>query len=122
MQADDLLGAWALVSFTERRDEAVLRYPLGEDARGFIMYTPQGFMSAQMQDAVNGPIAAYAGRWTLKDGLLQHHIELDSVPARLATVVDRYPHLDGEILTLESPRILTPHGADYLRIVWRRAR
>lgn len=43
-----LLGAWRLVSYVAVDEAGELDYPLGEDAEGLIVYTPQGWMSAQL--------------------------------------------------------------------------
>jgi hypothetical protein len=45
-----LIGAWELVSAVERDLETgVESNVLGERPRGFILYTPDGYMSAQLQ-------------------------------------------------------------------------
>ena len=46
---DQLIGAWKLVSYVEKPvDRSAPIYPFGEDAQGIIMYTHDGFMSAQL--------------------------------------------------------------------------
>ncbi len=46
---EQLVGAWRLVSYEIRpRDGGTVTYPLGRDARGWILYTPDGYMSAQL--------------------------------------------------------------------------
>jgi Lipocalin-like domain len=46
---DQLIGAWKLVSYEERPvDGSPAFHPLGENPRGIIMYTPDGYMSAQL--------------------------------------------------------------------------
>jgi hypothetical protein len=46
---DQLIGAWELVSYVE---EPLIKsqpnYPMGERPMGIIMYTPDGYMSAQL--------------------------------------------------------------------------
>lgn len=50
--AQQLVGAWSLKSYVETNAETgETREPLGAGARGFILYTADGFMSAQMQSA-----------------------------------------------------------------------
>ena len=51
--ADDLranlIGAWTLQSYVSMAiDGSDVVYPLGVDARGIIMYTPDGYLSAQL--------------------------------------------------------------------------
>jgi hypothetical protein len=44
-----IIGAWYLQSWESfALDGSDLEYPLGPDARGIIMYTPDGYMSAQI--------------------------------------------------------------------------
>lgn len=46
---EQLIGAWELVSYVERPvDGGPDRHPMGEEPAGIIMYTPDGFMSAQL--------------------------------------------------------------------------
>ena len=46
-----LIGAWALVSYETKNAEGKPSYPMGTDAQGIIMYTPDGYMSAQIMKA-----------------------------------------------------------------------
>src|SRR5258708_34182005 len=47
---EQLVGAWALSSFVERDIETgVENRPFGERPIGLILYTPDGYMSAQLQ-------------------------------------------------------------------------
>ena len=45
----EILGAWALVSYELRAiDGTLIEYPFGDDAQGFLIYTDDGYMSAQL--------------------------------------------------------------------------
>ncbi len=45
----EILGAWALVSYELRAlDGTHIEYPFGDDAQGFLIYTDDGYMSAQL--------------------------------------------------------------------------
>jgi Lipocalin-like domain len=49
MLRDDILGTWELVSYTAQDNHGgPITYPLGPDALGLIMYTGDGYMSAQI--------------------------------------------------------------------------
>ena len=48
---DKLVGAWELVSYVERTALMAQSISDGEDAQCLIMYTPDGYMSAQIQSA-----------------------------------------------------------------------
>ena len=44
-----LIGTWKLVSYVEKPvDGSAPFYPMGEEPHGIIMYTPDGYMSAQL--------------------------------------------------------------------------
>jgi hypothetical protein len=43
-----LVGAWALVSWSEIKPGAAIDYPLGEDAIGQIIYSADGHVAAQL--------------------------------------------------------------------------
>src|SRR5258708_13105628 len=46
---EQLIGAWKLLSYVETPvDGSPKRFPMGENAQGIIMYTPDGYMSAQL--------------------------------------------------------------------------
>ena len=71
--ADDLranlIGAWTLQSYVSMSiDGSDVVYPLGVDARGIIMYTPDGYMSAQLMRRDKGEADGYfnyAGPFTV---------------------------------------------------------
>src|SRR4051812_46886890 len=45
---EQVIGTWKLVSYETQDADGNVIYPLGEDAKGFIMYNPDGYMSAQI--------------------------------------------------------------------------
>lgn len=50
---DRLVGGWRLTGFEEQVDGGI-DHPLGENPRGAILYTPDGYMSAQLAGARSG--------------------------------------------------------------------
>ena len=59
---DQLIGAWKLISYEERPvDGSPSFYPMSEKPMGIIMYTPDGFMSAQLMKPDRKPFAS--GDW-----------------------------------------------------------
>ena len=55
---DQLIGAWQLVRYTERNVETgAENFPFGEHPLGLILYTPDGYMSAQLQSADRAPFS-----------------------------------------------------------------
>jgi hypothetical protein len=43
-----LIGVWTLVSFTDEREGCQDTHPFGPEPVGFLIYTPDGFVSAQL--------------------------------------------------------------------------
>ncbi|OAL39714.1 hypothetical protein AYO20_01111 [Fonsecaea nubica] len=64
-----LIGAWELIEYYAYlpHDESNRVYPMGQDAKGIIMYTPDGYMSAQLQTPGQKPFGEWAGRKTGSD-------------------------------------------------------
>jgi hypothetical protein len=147
--ADDLrtnlIGAWALQSYEARSvDGSDVIYPLGVDPRGIIMYTPDGYMSAQlmrsgrprfsgddMQLAPEHELAAaasgyltYAGPYNVvRDGLIAHHVEVSLLPNWIGGTQYRAARLSGSVLELSPPEPLLIDGQHRnLRLVWHRAK
>lgn len=97
-----LIGAWTLESYQSADlDGSNMRYPLGPDARGIILYTADGYMSAQIMRADRAPFArgdlqvgdgdelaaaakgylAYSGAFRVLDnGVIAHHVDVSLLP------------------------------------------
>ena len=59
---DQLIGAWKLVSYVEKPvDGSEPFHPMSEHPMGIIMYTPDGYMSAQLSKPDRPPFAS--GDW-----------------------------------------------------------
>ena len=135
-----LVGAWRLVSYEAHGPGGVL-YPLGEDAAGYIMYTPDGYMSVSMMAAERRNFAdgdmlsgtndekidaaetyvSYCGRYDYQGGRVVHMVETAFFPNRVGTEQVRYVELDGDTLTLRTPPMVLGGVSRQGRIVWRRA-
>jgi hypothetical protein len=145
--ADDLrtnlIGAWVLQSYEARSiDGSTMTYPLGVNPRGIIMYTPDGYMSAQlmrsgrprfsgddMHLAPDDELAAaasgyltYAGPYSVvRDGLIAHHVEVSLLPNWIGETQYRAARLYGSVLELNPPEpVLIGGQRRSARVVWRR--
>jgi Lipocalin-like domain len=142
---ETIIGAWELVSYIERDSpDGAARYPHGEDALGLIMYTPDGYMSAQImtpgRPAYDQPIArggtaeqaaaaalgylAYSGPYSVDEstGTVHHHVAVSLLPNWLGSTQVRHTYLDGDQLTITSTTPLTDGGQVWSTLVWARAR
>src|SRR5258707_13098161 len=100
---EQLIGAWALSSFVERDIETgVENHPFGKRPLGLILYTPDGYVSAQLQRPERPPFAdgdilratpeecaaagssyiAYSGRFFVDEGTksLSHEMAVSFFP------------------------------------------
>src|SRR5258708_23279773 len=89
-----LVGAWALMSFVERDIETgVENHPFGEHPLGLILYTPDGYVSAQLQRPERPPFA---------DGDLLH-----ATPEEYAAAGSSYIAYSGRFFIDEAKRSLS---------------
>jgi len=50
-QPQDFVGTWRLVEYTFHHEDGTVERPWGEDVTGYLLYTPQGYMSANLSPA-----------------------------------------------------------------------
>jgi len=135
---EQIVGVWSLVSFQDRDQNGKTFYPLGEDATGFIMFHPEGYMSAQlmqqgrapyqsgdtlkgtteeMAEAAHGYLA-YAGKYDVdeEERTLTHHMEVSMNPTWLGQQQPRIAVIEGDILTIHNG--LNPNQ----KLVWKRSK
>lgn len=117
IKRSDLIGAWKLVSYTERDVETGIEvFPMGEHPDGIIMYTPDGYMSAQLgiadrkcfgsgdpyagtpqeYEAAGKTYIAYSGPFYLDEGrgLLEHEMFVSFFPNWRGQRQVRVAHID----------------------------
>ena len=117
----DLLGGWRLESWSFLYDDGRSpEFPMGADAKGYILYTPGGQVSATIMRADTSECFAYAGRYEIADGTVFHSIELSTNPALVGLRSTRHISLDGDRLILSGPDFAAGTNRTQ-QIVWRRA-
>ena len=98
--AQRLLGAWTLVNQVERPvDGGTPRHPLGARPSGSILYTPDGYMSAQLAQPVTDPAStaadgyyiAYSGPFDVDEQArtVRHQLDVSVIPALVGTELVR---------------------------------
>jgi hypothetical protein len=139
-----LIGSWKLVSYEARSgDGQHVIHPLGKDAKGYILDTPDGYMSAQIMqpdrpphqvdDAAAGTDAeaaraargylAYSGPYHVEDdSLVIHQAAVSLFPNWVEHNQPRRAVLDGRRLELSNTAPI-PFGPEKLTAVlmWERA-
>lgn len=140
---DQLLGAWELVSYTQIAGTGGATHPLGEDAVGSILCTPQHRMAvnimrrgratwasanpglgtpAETADAASGYIA-YAGSFTVDEAasVVEHRVDISLYPNWIDVVQKRFVDLQGDELVIEAPPLADARGNSVTpRLRWRR--
>lgn len=140
-----LIGAWSLVSYEERPvDGSPSFYPMGETPKGIIMYTPDGFMSAQLSKPDRKPFAsgdwfvasdaefkdeatsyiAYTGPFHVDEAKqhLTHSMFISLFPNWIGQTQPRVVRIEGDRLFLSSASPISSGGktvVSYLQ--WQRA-
>ncbi|MBJ7336171.1 lipocalin-like domain-containing protein [Mycolicibacterium sp.] len=121
---DALPGAWELVSFVAR-DAATgeERHPLGTAPRGLILYTADGYMSAQLATSEMDEYVAYGGPFFVDEetSTLHHDVSMSMMPELLAQPQFRRASIDGDLLTLSASTTDRDGTTTHSRLIWRRA-
>ncbi|MFD7003889.1 lipocalin-like domain-containing protein [Streptomyces mirabilis] len=127
-----LIGTWRLVSYETRRvSDGSVDHPFGKDPLGLILYTPDGYMSAQLMArgaqpfdqadlhlASNAELAqaarhylAYSGPFEVsEDGRLTHHMSVSLFPNWLGQTQERIVTLTDRLLQLTTTAPLLSEG------------
>lgn len=139
---DDLIGTWELESWTigyADRDE--LGFPYGEDPRGLLLYSTDGWMSASIARAGREPLPQdvsyrklpddlkaaaftsyfhYAGRYRVVEGDVVHYVTQSLNPNFPGTEQLRHAELDGDTLVLSGKDEVNGETR-FHSLVWHRA-
>ncbi|MET0702662.1 MAG: lipocalin-like domain-containing protein [Mycobacterium sp.] len=120
---EHLIGAWELTYYAERfGPDGPITYPHGENPTGLIMYTADGYMSAQImtpdRPAYDKPTAAggtedqrataaagylaYSGSYSVDEltGVIHHHVLVSLMPNWIGGTQLRHSRLAEHRLTL----------------------
>jgi hypothetical protein len=140
-----LVGAWRLVSYVETDvDTGVEDAPMGPDPQGIIMYTPDGYVSAQLctsnrQDFASGDpfkgaspeyvaaastYLAYSGPFYLDEvnHVLQHQMDVSLFPNWKGQRQIRIFSLSGNVLHLSTDKPMRfAGGTKTAMLTWHRA-
>ncbi|MGV0632947.1 lipocalin-like domain-containing protein [Mycolicibacillus trivialis] len=121
--ADAVLGGWHLESFSATEaDTGAVSAPLGERPQGLILYTADGYMSAQLARNDGSGYLAYGGRFSVDEATatLRHDVLMSRTPELLLAPQFRQARLEGDRLAL-SATIGGTDGADrHATLIWRR--
>jgi lipocalin-like protein len=138
---EQLVGTWKLVSAssttsTGTRNET----PYGAEPSGFLTYTADGRMSSVISYGGRKPLSfgrtgaalmeeqaeafktslAYAGRYTLSEGQVVHHVEVSTIQNYTNKDMVRKLTVDGDRITLETPPMAVNGEIQTVALIWQR--
>ena len=137
-----IIGTWRLISMKSRDNiTGIESNTWGENPLGFITYTAGGRMSAILTNANRSISAdsagsasteeqamlfrnsfAYAGRYTLTNNGVIHHVDIAADPTWMAKDQIRFARIEGTKLIISSPPIksVTSQNPIEFSVVWER--
>jgi Lipocalin-like domain len=135
---EKLLGTWKLIgaSSTTTTGETI-DAPYGIDPTGFLCYTADGRMSSVISYGGRKPLPmtggtlenqaeafktflAYAGRYSLTDNKITHHIEVSSIQNYVGRDLIRTIKFEDDRMTLITPPTPVNGKIQTLELVWQR--
>lgn len=139
--SDPLTGTWRLVSWENRTADGRITYPLGEDAKGLIMYGGDGYMFVAImepnrtrfgtEDLLGGSFeekanaaqtyVSYCGTYELRGETVVHHVELSLFPNWVGVEQERLVSVTPERLELSTRPTFFDGTEQTARLVWQRA-
>jgi len=139
MTKSDLVGVWQLESFELRSSDGQRTYPMGSDAKGYINYTEEGFMSVAIMQQGRRPFESndirggtieeraeaaggylsYCGSYEVKQDEVVHHIEVSLFPNWISADQVRLCEIEGERITLSTHPFFVGGKMQTAHLVWR---
>ena len=122
MTDNPFLGTWRLISWENRDDKGQLGYPLGPEAVGYITYTADGYIFAQIMATQRTPLAtqnpfggadaeaaaaarshmSYCGSYEVRDGEVIHGVAVSDFPNWVGGKQPRFYKFEDEKLILSA--------------------
>lgn len=142
---EQLIGAWKLVSYVEKpTDGSEPFYPMGKEPKGIIMYTPDGYMSAQLEKPGRPTFAsgdwfegsdeevrqeaagyiAYSGPFHTNEATqsLEHSMFVSLFPNWVGQTQPRLVKIEGDLLHLSTAKPIRSGGKETMSyLTWKRA-
>jgi hypothetical protein len=137
-----LMGTWKLISYRLIGSHGRVRYPYGEDAVGYIIYGPDGYMAVSIMSADRRPFAgadilrrtteeaaeatrtylSYCGTYEVLLDRVIHHVAVSLFPNWSGSAQERFYLLDGDRLELSTAPIRLHAIAPRACLSWERIR
>jgi len=141
MTNDKLVGTWKLVSASSTTSTGErIESPYGAGPAGFLTYGADGRMTSLISYGGRKPLSfgggtgsaqeeqaeafntflAYAGRYTLGDDKVTHHVEISSIQNYVNRDLARSIKFEGERITLTTPPMAVNGKIQTIELIWQR--
>ena len=141
MTNDKLIGTWKLVSASSTTSTGErIEAPYGPGPAGFLTYGEDGRMTSLISYGGRKPLSfgsgtrspqeeqaeafntflAYAGRYTLSDNNVIHHVEISSIQNYVNRDLARTIKFQGDRITLTTPPMTVNGKIQTIELVWQR--
>jgi hypothetical protein len=99
--ADTLVGRWKLTDYTMKwADTGEVTHPRGQNALGYLEYSPGGRMSVIISSADLKATDAFAGTYKVQGNKYVAHVEISTAPDLVGKDVGRTFEIRGDRLTV----------------------
>jgi len=129
-QSSPFAGSWHMQSWTALKNGEPAGYPMGEDAKGQIIYADDGHMCAFLmradfpngtKDASADTCLSYGGTWKFEDGRINHNVDFSSLPHWVGRQLIRRVDRKGDIMTLSTEPEFSKTGNRYEHVlIWKK--
>lgn len=143
-------GTWRLLEYSFHHEDGTVEHPWGDQVVGYLLYSPQGFMSANLSPAhrnwrsrlarlkaevpdaedvsklrlarrgVPRDYIAYSGRFEVKNDNIIHHVEVSLFPHWVGLPQVRHYEFAGNQLTLRTSLINSGRDRVVAQLRWER--
>lgn len=147
--AADFVGTWRLLDYSFLHEDGSIEHPWGTNVRGYLLYSPEGYMSGNLSPANDWPsrrarlaaaikthagagalrlaqragrrdYIAYAGRYTVEGDTVTHHVEASLFPNWVGRPEVRHYKFEGDRLTLRTGSLRSGKHTIVAQLVWQR--
>jgi hypothetical protein len=141
MTNDRLVGTWKLLSASSTTSSGErIETPYGTGPAGFLTYGEDGRMTSLISYGGRKPLSfgagtrspqeeqaeafntflAYAGRYTLSDDKVTHHVEISSIQNYVNKDLVRSIKFEGDRITLITPPMTVNGKIQTIELIWQR--
>ncbi len=141
MTDNPFLGTWRLISWENRDQAGELGYPLGPEAVGYLSYTADGYVFAQIMAPERTPLAtqnpfggtdaeaaaaarshmSYCGTYEVQGREVIHRVAVSDFPNWVGGEQLRFYKFEDGKLILSAPPFQTRKGEIATFLIWERA-